>query len=443
MMNTQRKRWAAAAVALALAGLTACGSGSDDSSSTSNAESSDSAASSTGASSETGSGESVTLHVLMEGVPDTDIVQAMLPAFNAEHPEIKVEIETAVYDQMRDKYVASFTAPEPVYNLAILDNPWVGDFAGAEFVLPLDDQLASAGADYNFDDISAPLRAINDVDGSTYGVPFYNYALGLIYRTDLVDAAPATLDDLVTVADQQTTADQAGLAMQPQRGYKAFEEWANYLFAAGGSIYGDDGQVDLNTPEATTALQTYVDLYNTDAPANSLNWAFDEALRSVSTGGAAMMVSYNWMLPTLNSPDGPAGDLAGKFALAPMPGGKQVLGSWSWAIPANSDQVDAAWTFIEWLTSPAGEKERVLAGGAPIRQSVLTDPDVLASDYGADYYGAVGEILANADPLCVGSNCDEMIQAVGTELNAAVAGQKDVAAALKDATEQANRIQNS
>ena len=109
--------------------------------------------------------------------------------------------------------------------------------------------------------------------------------------------------------------------MQPQRGYKIFEEWGNWLFAAGGSIYDPNGKVTLNTPQAKQALNAYIDTYKTAAPPNSLNWAFDEAFRSVSCGQAASMISYNWNLPALNEPG--SGRSAGKYKLAPIPGGKQ------------------------------------------------------------------------------------------------------------------------
>lgn len=386
-----------------------------------------------------------TVRVLMEGVPDTDIVKGLLAKFNAKYPKIDVQVEPIAYDQIRDKIVASFQATDPTYDMAIIDNPWMGDFAKAGFLKPLDDLIAST-ANYDYNDFSAPLRAIGEVDGKTYGVPFYNYGLGLIYRTDLLSAAgiaePTTLDALAAAAKSLNSAARAGIAMQPQRGYKAFEEWGNYLFAAGGSIYGSDGLVRLNTPEAKKALNTYIAMYKSSAPKNSLNWAFDEALRSVSSDKSAMMVSYNWMLPTLNKKDGPAGALAGKFKLATMPGGKQVLGSWDWAIPANSKVSDAAWAFISWITSKEGEAARVSAGGAPARTGVLTDPAVSNTGGGAEYYATVGKILGNAEPLCKGANCDEMINAVGTELNAAIAGLKSVDSALAAAEVQANKIQS-
>lgn len=387
-----------------------------------------------------------TVRILMEEVPDADIVEDLVPSFNKKYPDINIEIQKMAYDQMRDKLVASFRAPEPSYDLIIVDNPWMQDFASAGFIQPLDSRIEST-PNYAPDDFFAPLTDITQYNGKTYAVPFYNYALGLIYRKDLYQNAglevPQSLQGLAKNSARLTSGDTAGMAMQPQRGYKVFEEWGNYLFAAGGSIYGSDGEPSLDTPEAKKALNEYIKIYKNYAPANSLNWGFDEANRAMATGKAAQMVGYNWNLPSLNDPSGAAGDLAGKFELAPMPGGKQVLGSWSWAIPANSGAPDAAWAFAAFITSKKVDAERVKAGGAPIRQSTLKDPQVQKQGYGKAYYETVTKILSNAEPLCTGLHCDEMIQAVGTQLNAAVAGTKSVDEALKSANDAAARIQKS
>lgn len=383
-----------------------------------------------------------TVRVLMEGVPDTDVVKGLLPAFRKAYPGVKVRIQTMTYDQIRDKLVASFQAPKPTYDLIVVDNPWMHDFAKAGFLEPLDGRIKNTPG-YDYKDFAAPLRSINEVGGHTYGVPFYNYALGLIYRKDLFDkegiSPPQTLQQLKADAAKLTTHQRAGMAMQPQRGYKIFEEWGNYLFAAGGSIYDQNGKPMLDTPEARKALHAYIDVYKNSAPKNSLNWAFDEAERAMSSDKAAMMVSYNWMLPTLNKKS--SGQLAGKFGLAPIPGGRQVLGEWSWAIPDNSKTSDAAWAFVSWATSKQGEKKRVIAGGAPVRTSVLSDPEVRRKGYGAHYYDTVGGLLKHSAPLAEGPNAEELIQAVGTQLNAAVAGQKSVDAALQTAQSDAVKIQ--
>ena len=383
-----------------------------------------------------------TVRILMENVPDTDVVKSMVGAFNQDYPNVKVDIETLTYDQMRDKLVSSFQSSSPTYDLIVVDNPWMVDFANAKFLQPLDARIDST-TDYDAADFFSPLTDITTVDGVKYAVPFYNYALGYLYDTDDLAQAnrpvPTTLDDLVATSKALKVGDRAGLAMQPQRGYKIFEEWGNWLFAAGGSIYDADGKPTLNTPEAKRALAAYIDTYRTAAPPNSLNWSMDEALRSVQSGQAAAMINYNWNLPALNEPG--SGPAAGKFKLAPMPGGKQVLGSWSWAIPANSAASDAAWAFASWITSKPHDVTRTQKGGAAIRQSTLKDPAVLDGGFGADYYRTVEQILGNAAPLSQGPSGEEMIQAVGTELNEAVAGTKSVDDALAAAQAAAEKIQ--
>jgi multiple sugar transport system substrate-binding protein len=382
-----------------------------------------------------------TVKVIMEEVPDTDVVKSLLGEFNKQYPNVKVQIQAMTYDQMRDRIVSSFLSPKPTFDMIIVDNPWMYDFASGGFLAPLDDRITSTKG-YEYNDFSQPLRNIAEVKGKIYGVPFYNYGLGLIYRSDLYKKAgltpPKTLDDLKAAADKLNTGGMAGIAMQPQKGYKIFEEWGNYLFGAGGSIQNASNNVTLDSPQARTALKKYIELYEADAPKNSLNWAFDEALRAVGGGKAAQMVSYNWMLPTLNKPSGPAQkSLKGKFALAEVPGQKAILGAWYWSIPKNSANSDAAWAFISWITSKAHEKERVIAGGAPVRNSAMSDPDVWDQGYGKAYYTTVQKILSDAAPLADGPNAEEMINVVGQELNSAVAGQKSVDAAIGDAAERA------
>jgi ABC-type glycerol-3-phosphate transport system substrate-binding protein len=389
--------------------------------------------------------EKVTLNVIMEEVPDYDIVVELTKKFEADNPDIEIVFDAMPYDAMRDKILTSFLAPKATYDIIIVDNPWMDEFGNAGYLTPLDDFIAKADG-YNYDDFVGPLRDIGEVGGKVYGVPYYNYALGLIVRQDIFDdkglSVPATVDDYVKTAQSLTTDDFYGAAMQPQRGYKIFEEWKNWLYGEGGDLTDDQGQVIINNEAALTALNQYIETYNTAAPPNSLNWGFDEALRAMSSGQAATMLSYNWMLPTLNKEGGPAGDLAGKFQLYEVPGGKAVLGAWHWAIPKNSQNADAAWKYIAWLTSPSVDKERVIMGGAPIRTSVLQDKEVWEKGFGEQYYTTVLKILEDAEPLATGDHAEEIIDVVGTELNAAVAGQKEPQQALDDAAKQVEEIMN-
>lgn len=397
----------------------------------------------------------VTLNIIMEQVPDYDIVAELTQQFQAENPDITITFDALPYDAMRDKILTSFLAPQATYDVIIVDNPWMDEFAGAGFLAPLDEFIARTDG-YDFEDFVEPVREIGVVDGQTYGVPYYNYALGLIVRQDLFDdpnlqarfqeqvgkplAVPATLEDYLQVGQFFKAQGTFGAAMQPQRGYKIFEEWKNWLYAAGGNLMDEQGNVILDNAAGQQALERYIEMYQTSAPPDSLNWSFDESLRSMAAGESATMISYNWMLPTLNKPDGPAGDLAGTFALHEVPGGKAVLGTWHWAIPANTDKKDAAWTFISWLTSKDVDQQRVIMGGAPTRVSVMTDAEVQQQGFGEAYYGTVLQILEDAEPLARGPRAEEIINEVGTFLSSAVAGEMSPAEALKAAADKVREI---
>ncbi len=424
---------AVGALTLSLAG---CVTGSQDRSS-----STPTAGGSTG---EIAKDHSGTVRIIMESVNDTDVIESLIPEFNKEYPNISIDIDSMVYDQMRDKIVASVQSPEPAYDLFATDNPWFTDFSQAGFLQPLDERIA-ATPDFDNADYFQPLLDITTVDGVQYGVPYMNYAVGYVYRKDVfADAGlevPGTLDELVTTVKSLTKDGKYGIALQPQRGYKIMEEWVGWLFAAGGSVYDAEGNASLDTPEAHKALEAYIDVFNNAAPKNSLNWMFDDAQRSVASGDSASLISYNFALPLLNEEGGISGDRAGEFTLVPMIGGKSVLGSWSWSIPTNSGDPDAAWAFVSWLGSKDVDAQRVIAGGSPVRESTLEREDVLTEGYGADYLNAIKAMLANSDQISHGANSEEMIQAVGTELNEAVAGTKSVDQALKDANAAIIRIQ--
>jgi multiple sugar transport system substrate-binding protein len=150
----------------------------------------------------------------------------------------------------------------------------------------------------------------------------------------------------------------------------------------------------------------------------------------MASGESATMISYNWMLPSLNDKEGQSGDLAGKFQLYPVPGGKAVLGAWYWAIPKNSKYPDEAWKFLSWLTAPDIDKERTAMGGGVIRTSTTNDPTVWEQGFGEYFYKTVNAILSNSEPLGRGVHADEISVEVGNFLNAAVVGEMTVEEAL-------------
>ena len=370
-----------------------------------------------------------TLRIVMEEIPDSHLVAALARDFQREHAGTDVQVEIMHYDFMLDLILGSIRDPGPPNGVVIFDNPWTSDFARGGLLRPVDDLLEDT-PELDWDDFAPALRDAAVLDGRTWGVPFYTWSFGLIYRTDLYRNAglvpPRTLAELAGNAAALTTADTAGIAMQPKPDYNAAEEYANYLFAAGGAVQDAAERVVLDSPEARTALEVYADVYRSSAPPGTEGWTFEDSIAALADGRAAHMINCHWWVPVLNDPNGPAGELAGKFGLAPVPGGAGILGVWYWAIPAAARQVDEAWTFISWIASKAANAERVGRGGSPVRMSTMRDPRVWEHGYGRDYYEAVEAIHQRARPLISGPNAEDAVRRIGEAVHATVTGQTGV-----------------
>jgi ABC-type glycerol-3-phosphate transport system substrate-binding protein len=145
----------------------------------------------------------------------------------------------------------------------------------------------------------------------------------------------------------------------------------------------------------------------------------------MAQGGAFSFLTFNWMIPKLNDPN--TSQVVGKVQIAPMPGGKGLLGGWGWALPKSSPNPDAGWAFIEWVESFPIAKARALAGGAPTRSDVFDDPDVVAK---YPHYKLVKQLVQECVMLPIISRTPQLVEILGREMSEAVSGNKQAKDAL-------------
>ena len=128
-----------------------------------------------------------TINILMEGVPDTEYIQALLSQWE-EQSGMKVNIEVLNYALMHERLVPQLTSPAGggSYDVIVVDNYWVGEFVKAGWLTTLDDRLAKSTSVKKDAYLKSMWDMVGQVDNVTYMIPFYNYAMGLIYRTDLM-----------------------------------------------------------------------------------------------------------------------------------------------------------------------------------------------------------------------------------------------------------------
>ncbi|WP_119361292.1 ABC transporter substrate-binding protein, partial [Meiothermus luteus] len=282
--------------------------------------------------------QGVVLRALMEDVPETRIIEALLPEFERA-TGIRVEFEKVQYSAMHDKLVAQLLAPESAYDFLEVDFLWAGEFPAAGWLEPLEPYVKASGFDLSVY-YPSMLELVGYYRGTLYMIPMYNYAMGLIYRKDLLNrqdlrdrfrrefnralALPKTLQEYVDLSlFMARNAGVAGAAMQGQRGDPNFMEFSNYLFAAGGDYVDKNWRVTLSSPQGERALTLYVRNIRQGAQKGALNANLDDTFRVMCQGGAFSMITYWWMLPQLDDAK-QCPQVAGKVALVPVPGGAGV-----------------------------------------------------------------------------------------------------------------------
>ncbi len=392
--------------------------------------------------------DQITLHALMEDVPESQIIEAMLPDFEKE-TGIKVQFQRLVYSEMHDKLVTQLTAQSSLYNVLEVDFLWAGEFPEAGWLADLKPFVDKSGFDLK-PMIPSMMDLVGNHKGTLYMIPMYNYSMGIIYRTDLLGdpklqaayktktshdlTLPATLADYVEVSKfMKANADVAGSAMQGQRGDPNSMEFSNYLFSSGGSYLDKDGKVALNSPEGQKALELYVDNINNGAQKGALSATLDDTFRLMCDGKAWSMVTYWWMLPQIDDKT-KCPNVSGKVALGVMPGGHGESGGWGWAIPKNQspELQDAAWKFIAWVQGEKISIARAMQGHAPVRSDVYEDAGVLGK---YPYYKQAQGVVSSGEPFPVFAYSAQYEDVLGRQLSLAASREAKPADALKAAAD--------
>lgn len=390
--------------------------------------------------------QGITLHALMEDVPETAIIEKMLPEFEKK-TGITVRFEKVGYGDMHDKLVPQLVSGKSYYNLLEVDFLWAGEFPAAGWLENLKPYAEKSGFDTSVF-IPSTMKLLGDTKDAMPLIPMYNYSMGLIYRTDLLRdptlkaeykkqtgqdlEVPKTLAEYVKIAKFMKAQGKVdGAAMQGQKGDPNSMEFSNYLFSAGGEYLNADNKVVLDSEAGKTALGLYKDAINNAAQTGALSATLDDTMRLMCAGDAFSMVTYWWMLPQIDNAKS-CPNVAGKVALTVMPGGHGESGGWGWGIPKNipQDEKDAAWKFIIWVQSKDVAVARALEGHAPVRADVYTDPKVLAK---FPFYKEAMQVVESGKSFPIFTYSAQYEDTLGTQLSLAASGEKSVPDALSAA----------
>ncbi len=308
-----------------------------------------------------------------------EVVEQMVPAFEARHPGLRVKVQRIPWSAAHEKLLTSFVGGA-MPDVVQVGNTWVPELVVLGAPAALDERLATSSVQR--DDWFPGVLDPNVVDGTTWAVPWYVDTRILFYRSDRIPEAPATWDAWATAlaeARRQGGPDAHAILLQ-------LGEWQPLVIMAMGRgatlLRQHDCYGDFRNPAFRAALAFYVELFRSGlAPLGGAASAAN-LYQDFAGGEISAVVTGPWNL----------GEFAARvpssvpWATAPIPAsegappGPSLAGGASLVLVRTSKRADDAWKLIEFLSEPAQQiRLHELTGDLPAHTAAWNDPK-LAGD---------------------------------------------------------------
>lgn len=315
-------------------------------------------------------------------------MNAVIAEFKVKNPNIDIVPQYVAYDALHDKIATGMAAAQSPFDVMLVDDIWFPEFAKAGWV---EDISARIPADMKADSDQAAWDIVT-YDGKQWGLPWLVDQLYFYYNDEMLkkagfSAPPTTWEEMLAMSKVMK---EKGIVEYPAVfSWGQIEavicDFVTFLYGNTGTFIDTSGQPAFNSPEAVAVLQWMSDSLKAGLvnPA-STTYGEEDARNTISAGKAAFTMNWAYMYDLAN--DAKESTVAGKIKMALMPvfeKGKAAgvksssnNGSMGYAVSGKSTHKDAAFKFIEYLTSKDVQK-RYAAHVTPLWKSLQSDPDLL------------------------------------------------------------------
>ncbi len=329
-----------------------------------------------------------------------EVVAKLLPAFERENPDVRVELQQLPWTAAHEKLLTAF-AGDSLPDVCSLGNTWVPEFAAIGALEPLDTRI-SRSPSLIIDDYFPGVWQTSVVGSTVYGLPWYSETRVPYYRRDLL--AKAGISQPPRDWAEWRTAMAAIKRMVGPRRYaillplNEFEPLLNLAIQQPEPLLRDGGRYgNFRSAGYRKALAFYKQMFDehwappvSDVQISNVWDEFGNGLYTFYISGPWNIAEFqkrlpasqqaDWMTMPLPGPDGPGASIAGGTTLV---------------LFKRSPHKDAAWKLVEYLSRPSVQVAfHGLTGDLPPRRSPWLTP-ALAND---SYARAFREQLERAKP---------------------------------------------
>ena len=327
-------------------------------------------------------------------------------------------------DEQRTQLVQRLRAESDECDVLGMDVIWTAEFAAQDWL-----QDTSEIIEPRQDDFIASTLETARYEDKYWAVPYHTNAGFLYYRTDQVEQAPESWEQVYELAGQND-----GIVYQGASYEGLTVNFLELLYSGGGAVLSEDGQsVEVNSPEGEAALAFMAEgIESGAAPKAVTTYMEEESRRAFENGNATFMRNWPYAYSL-----GKESNIADQFDVGTFPsfeGGEPagVLGGINLAISAYAKNPEGAAAFIDFATSEAVQKANFLESASPPAfAAAYDDPEVQEKyAFASDLKAAVEQ--GQSRP--VSPVYSQISEAIYTNVYDALQGRAEPAAALEKMT---------
>ncbi len=316
---------------------------------------------------------------MQQAAYSTSDIQGMTKAFQQANPNVKVNLTFVAYEALHDKIVAA--APAGSYDVVLMDVIWPAEFGTKHEVVDVTDRIP---ASWKSGILPGALQTAEYKD-RFYGVPWIVDTKYFFYNKTMLSkagvAVPTTWDEVLAAARALKARNvvKYPLIWSWAQAEAVICDYAQLLGAFGGRFLDDTGKPAVNTGGGLQALQFMKQTIDQGLTNPASTESLEEDVRKIlSQGQAAMALNWTYMYALANDPK--ESRVAGQIAVAHTPSGTAGApgcnGSMALCVSSGSRNQDAAWAYIEHLTSQQVQDQYAKLS-LPIWKASYDEPQVV------------------------------------------------------------------
>ena len=309
-----------------------------------------------------------------------------------ENPDAEVEVVTMAQDDIVAKLNTSLSSGS--YD-GLPDIVLIEDYRIQGYLTAYQDEFADLSDIASADDFASYKTGVNQVDGKMYGIPFDSGVAAVFYRTDLIEQAGYTSEDMQNLTWDKYI--EIGKAVKEKTGKHMLTldpsdlgQIRMMLQSAGAWYTDEEGKVNIKDYEALKqAYSTYQKIVDSGISKQVSDW--DQFVGAFNNGDVASVPTGCWISPSILK----AEDQSGKWAVAAFPKmaenadsvNASSIGGAGWYVLKNVGHEELAKDFLAKTFASNAELMNQLAVDINLVSTLKAAESAENYTKGIEYYG--------------------------------------------------------